>query len=357
MAGDSPMSGKCCAGDEYCLSRRRMLVTGAGLFAFAVTGSGRAAATPRVSLSVPGPGSAVGVPVELALRLGFDREVGLALQLRFVDGGGVAIKELREKTSNFAVFGLPAAMSANLAGAGLIALLAIDDLPLYTLVLRSDLTGRIRRVADLRGLNVGVFSNSLAAKTTSQQVAELLLSTHGIATRDVNFIAAGQTWESQAAMMRSRIVHASLCDEPFATRLVTEKLGTVMFSLGNPQDAAVLPGGRFLRAALISRRDQVEGEPDIAGRVVRVIGRALQWMSAHKPAEVADALDLSGVERQSFLTVAMKYPRQYSRTGYFSRRQLVETNTFFRGLAPSDARVQQYDVESMIQSRWSALTE
>ena len=339
-------------GSAFRTRRRQLLLAGAGMLALPALGEHESAPT-RLILSVPGPGSSVAVPVELAGRLGFDREEGLSLKLRYVDGGGVAINDLRGRVSAFAVFGLPAAMSANVAGAGLVALAALDDLPLYTLMVRSDLRGVIRRVGDLKGRTLGVFASSLSNKTTSQQVAEMILRSHGISPDEVNFVAAGQSWEPQASSLRSRLVDATLCDEPFGMRLESEKLGFQLFSLGNPQQSAKLPGGQFLRAALISRQDYVEANTDVAARLVRTVTRALTWMASHKPVETAGALALSGVERKYFLEAAMRYPRQYSATGKFSREQLGETNRFFRGLAPADPKIQAYSVESMIDARWS----
>jgi NitT/TauT family transport system substrate-binding protein len=333
--------------------RRHLLLGGAGMLALPALGPVHAAVPTRIILSVPGPGASVGVPLELATRLGFDRDEGVSLTLKFVDGGGVAITDLRNNVSAFAVFGMPAAMSANVAGAGLVALAAVDDLPLYTLVVRSDLRRTIRRIADLKGCTIGVFASSLSSKATAQHVAEMLLRTHGISPGDVNFIAAGQSWQPQASSLRSRLVEATLCDEPIGMRLESEGLGFQLFSLGNPEQAATLPGGRFLRAALIARRDYVESNVDVAARVTRAVTRALRWMASHTPVEAADVLALSGDERKYFLDAALRYPRQYSATGQFSRGQLAETSRFFRGLAPADPKFQAFGIESMIDFRWS----
>ena len=94
-----------------------------------------AQADPAASLAVPGPRNSVSLPLELSRAQGLDRELGLPLRLSFVGGGGVAIQELRSGNVEFAVFGLPAMVRANLlGGAQMVALAAVDDLPLYTLV-------------------------------------------------------------------------------------------------------------------------------------------------------------------------------------------------------------------------------
>lgn len=312
-----------------------------------------AGATP-VTLSVPGPGSSVSVPLELAVKLGLDREQGIALRLRFVDGGGVAVRDLKSSVAGFAVFGLPAALDANSRGARLVALAAVDDLPLYTLVVRADLRGKVKRVADLAGRRIGIHSNSLSTRTTSQQVLELLLRHHTVPSPGPSFIAAGQSWETQSAVLQSRSVDAMMTDEPFASRMALEKLAFTLFSTGDAASIAALPGAGFLRATLIAQREQVEASPDLAGRMVATVQAALRWMAVRAPAEIADALGLPpGPERRAFMEAYRKYPRQYSRDGAFSTAQLKETESFYRAAGGAGAQADSGSLDAMVIDRWA----
>ena len=337
------------------LRRRSLLRFPTGLIVAAFPGltlAQPAAPTP-VTLSVPGPGGSVSLPLELAVKLGLDKAEGISLRLKFVDGGGVAIQDINSGNADFGVFGLPAAMNSNLKQPLLVALAALDDLPLYTLMVRSDLRNSIKRVEDLKGRTIGIHSNSLATKTTSHLLLDLVLRSHGIAPGEVNFIAAGQNWETQSSAFISRTVDASMCDEPFGARLAAEKLAYELYSTGNAVDAARTPGAGFLRAALIARRDRVEARADVAERMVRVVRRSLAWIAEQGPVKVADALALRDAERQSFLDVYRKYPRQYSRNGAFSALQLRETQIFFRAIDPANVAAQRYEIDSMIVDRWS----
>lgn len=315
--------------------------------------SGQTAAATPVSLSVPGPGNSVSMPMELAVKLGLDRAEGIALRLRFVGGGGVVIKDLLSGNADFGVFGLPAAMDTNVAQPRLVALAALDDLPLYTLMARAELAGAIKSVADLKGRVIGIHSNSLSSRSTSHLLAELVLRNHGVAPDSVRFIAAGQSWESESAAMISKVVDASMCDEPFGTRLADEGLAFQLFSTGNPADAARTPGAGFLRASLIARPDMVAARAGLAERMVRVVQRTLAELARRSPEQVADALELAGMERKAFLAVFKKFPRQYSRDGKFSTAQLRETEIFFRASTAGNAAAQRYAVGTMIVDRWA----
>lgn len=306
------------------------------------------------ALAVPGPRNSVSLPLELATRLGLDREAGLPLRLSFVGGGGVAIQELRARNVEFAVFGLPAMVRANVTGgARMVALAAIDDLPLYTLVVRADLRGSVRTVRDLAGRTLGVHSNSLQIRTTSHQLVDYLLRRQGVDLSRVKFIAAGQSWETQSAALLSRSVDASLCDEPFATRLEAEGLAFKIFSTGNPADVAANPGTGFLRAVLVALADRIEAAPERAERAVRLVQRSLRWIAARTPDQVAEALGIQGAERDALIAVAQAYPRQYSDNGRFSTRQLAETEKFFRASNPDLPEAASVRVAEMVLDRWA----
>lgn len=338
------------------VERRRLLATLAGLGVSTVLpGHAWAQGTPLtdVLLSVPGPGNALSMPLELAVKLGLDKQEGIALRLKFGNGGGVAIQDLLNGNAEYAVFGLPAAMHANFREQRLVALAAMDDLPLYTLMVRTDLRGKVKRIADLKGLAIGVFSNSLATKTTTHQVAELLLRTNKVPIDSVRIVSAGASWETQSSAFISGAIDATVCDEPFGTRLSSEKLAFQLYSTGNPADVKTTPGGGFLRATLIARRDRVQANPVLAERMVKMVKRTLEWIASNKPEQIADALSLPSEERKPFIDVFNKYPRQLSRDAKFSQAQMRETELFVRASAPDNPDAQRYAVDSMVMDQWA----
>jgi NitT/TauT family transport system substrate-binding protein len=340
------------------LSRRLLPTLLAGLACAALLPAGMVSAQTTnlkpVGLSVPGPGSGVSLPLELAVKLGLDRAEGIELRLKFVGGGGIAFQDIVSGNSEYGVYGLPAAMSQRLKDPRIVALAALDDLPLYTLMVRNDLRSKVRRVADLKGRSIGVHSTSLTSRTTSDQVLELVLSSHGVSRDDIRSTSVGQNWETESAAFLSGNVDAMMNDEPFATRMASEKIAFQLYSTGNPADAKQTPGAGFLRAALIGRRDRIDADAQTAERMVNLVKRVLRWMASHSAQQMADALEFKpGTERTAFLAVAGKFPRQYSRDGKFSTAQLKETETFFRSGAPGDAQAQSFRVNAMVIDRWA----
>lgn len=306
-----------------------------------------------VALAVPGPASAVSLIPELAVKIGADRALGLALRLKFVAGGGVAIREIYSGNAQFGVFGLPAAMNENLAELRLVALAAVENRVALSLMLRGDLRDSVRRVEDLRGRVIGVHSNSLTTMTTGQQFVMLALRQHGVPPEAVRFVAGGQSWETQASALRAKLTDAIVSEEPFGLRLEQEGLALPLLRIGHPGEPDTLPGAAFLRATLIAQRSLVESQPKLAERMVRVIQRTLTWRQGKTPQAVVDALGQSGADAQAMRTMLERYPLAFSSDGKFSQAQLEQTLLFFRegaGESPESMRLQ---LGPMVVDRWA----
>lgn len=195
---------------------------------------------------LPGPGSSVSLPFELALKLGLERDVGLPLRLKFAGGGGVIIQDLQGGNAEFAAFGLPAAMEANLTRrAQLVALAAVHGLPVFTLLVRSDLRRSVRGIADLRGRVIGLHNNSLQNRTTAQQLAEQVFASRGVSVDGLRFMSSGMSWESMSAALRGQSVDAVMADGTLAIRIEDEglafRLRRLLLDTAAARDRGLLP--------------------------------------------------------------------------------------------------------------------
>lgn len=306
----------------------------------------------EIVVSVPGPRNLTYLPVDLIAKIGADKAEGAAVKVNYFGGGGIALQELMTRNSDFAVAGLPAAMSQRANGKGVVALAAVSNAPLFILMVRADLAGKVKTVSDLKGKVLGVNTSSLSSKTTSQQLAELVLKTHGVSPEAVRFIPAGQSWDSQMTMLKSRMADAVMGDEPFASRLLAEKEVFFLVNLADPEAAQGIPGAGFLHAALETRADVVEKEPAKAEKMVAIIRRTLQWIANATPEQVVNALDSDDPEEKRWLLASLKkYPKMYSADARFSSSQLLETEHFFRETSPAAAS--KFHVSDLVDDRWA----
>lgn len=308
----------------------------------------------KVVVSLPGPRGISYLPIELAGKIGADRAEGLNIDLRYFNGGGLAMQDLMKRNSDFAVLGLPAAMSHRANGGDVVAIAAVNDLPLFILMVRADLKEQVKRVADLRGRVIGVYSSSLSTKTASQQLMELTLKSAGVALDEVRFVSAGQSWEALSSMFQSSAVDAVMGGEPFASRLRAGNKVFFLLDLSKPADARRIPGAGFLRGVLLTRDATVRDDPLKVEKMVRALRRTLQWMASRSPEEIVEKLDIpdSG-EKASLLAALKNYPRLYSPDGRFSAAQLHETQYFFRQSAGDSPAAKALEVESLVVDRWA----
>jgi NitT/TauT family transport system substrate-binding protein len=305
-----------------------------------------------IVVSVPGPRNLTYLPVDLITKIGADKAEGASVKVNYFGGGGIALQELMTRNADFAVAGLPAAMSQRANGNAVVALAAVSGAPLFVLMVRADLAGKVKTVADLKGKVLGVNTSSLSSKTTSQQLAELVLKTNGVSLDTVRFIPAGQSWDSQSTMLRSRMADAVMGDEPFASRLLAANEVFFLLNSADPEAAKGIPGAGFLHAALETRADLVRTEPAKAEKMVKIIRRTLQWIAKATPEQMVDALASNDAEEKGWLLAALKkYPKMYSPDGGFSSSQLRETELFFRESSPAAAR--KFHISELVDDRWA----
>ncbi|MBF0437373.1 MAG: ABC transporter substrate-binding protein [Magnetococcales bacterium] len=312
----------------------------------------------RLIVSLPGPYNISYLPLEIIPAIGADRQEGTKVQFLYVGGGGQAIKNLQSRNSDFAVAGLPAQMSAIINGGQLVPLVAIDDTPLFVLMVRSQLADKIHSVSDLRGKKIGVNTGSLSSKTTSQQLMELLLRANGVRVEEVNFQPSGQDWEAQSTAILSGSVDAIMGDEPFASRLLEDGKVFFLANLADPVRTLTFPGSSFLHAVLSTRPDFIKEQPEKVATMMRIMRRTLAWVANHSPEDLVAVLNLDQPEdRRYFLDALRKYPHLYSPDGKFSRKQLHETEVFFKAAYSDNKAAASMRLEEMFDPRWSDLRD
>lgn len=330
-------------------ARRLLFLLGVMLFNLGMAGG-----LESLVVSVPGPRNISYLPIDLIPKIGADRTEGYQLKLMHTGGGAVALNNLMTRNADFAVAGVPAAMSLRANGGDVVVVAPVDDAPLFVLMVRSDLRGKVKKIADLKGKVIGVNTSTKNSKTTSQQLAELLLRSGGVPLDLVRIVPAGQSWVEQSSLMLTETADAVMGDEPFASRLLAEKRVFFLANLAEPETVKGVRGANFLHAAVETREELIRSEPQKVAKMVRMLRKTLEWMAKHTPEEIVDALGVTdGEERQSLLVTLKKYPHTFSKDGRFSTRQLQETELFFRTTNEGNPTAQALHIESMVNDRWA----
>lgn len=307
-----------------------------------------------ITLVTAGPGNLSHLPVDLMKKIGADRAEGVNLTLRYFAGGPLAFKDMLEKNADFAVAGSPALAGLKVKGEPVVSIATVNRVPTFVLMVRAELKGRVKQVADLKGRVVGINTSSARTKSTSQQVAEFVLHRAGVAAEAVNFVPAGQSLEDQLAALDSGAVDAIMGDEPFATQLQATGKVFVLLDLHDLKASRAALGGLFLNAQLATREDVIQTQPEKAERMVRVLRRTLKWIASRSAAEVVTALAVEDPKtRAALLATLQRHKAIYSPDGAFSEEQVRTAERFFRDNHAADPHAAVFSFDTLIDPRWA----
>jgi NitT/TauT family transport system substrate-binding protein len=308
----------------------------------------------RIVVSAPGPRNISYLPIDLIPAIGADRQEGVSLRILHTGGGAVALNNMITRNADFAVAGVPAAMSLKAGGGDVVVIAPVDDAPLFVLMVRTGLKDQVKRIADLKGKVIGVNTSTKSSKTTSQQLAELLLKSDGVSLKSVRIVPAGQSWVEQSSLMISGQADAVVGDEPFASRLLADDRVFFLAHLAQPETVRGIEGANFLHAALETRSDMIANEPAKVAKMVRMVKKSLAWIASHTPEQVADVLGVKNPEERAALLLSLrKYPKTFSLDGKFSTAQLKETDVFFHSSLEKGDAGQSLSIEQMLDDRWA----
>lgn len=309
-----------------------------------------------LTLSVPGPGTAFFLPAELITRIGADKEEGVQLKITYVGSGVLSLNQLMKRNVDFAMSGLPAAMSMRAKGGKVVSIAAAGNVENWMLIVRSDLKATVKKISDLKGLRIGLSSSTPSSRTTGQQFMELLLNREGMRLDDVRVVSTGLSWNESSSMLYSNGVDAILADVLIASRLLADGKAFSLVDLGGLNVDNKFPGAHYLHASLNTREDIVELQPRMAEKMVSILRRSLSWIKSHTPEQiVAQMKILDKQDRKALLLTLRANPNFYSTDARFSEAQIKDTEIFFRNANKDEPAAQSLQLNSMIDERWAGV--
>lgn len=246
-----------------------------------------AAAAQRVSVAVGAEHSIIYLPWDLAKALGYFEREGLDVSLTYLRSGSEAATALASGSSDFAACGVDHAIAAQLRGKYLPLVIQFMRVPAAAVLVRPADRAKIASFRDLRGKSVGV--TSLGAG--SHVIALWLAKVAGLGRDDIRILAVGSGPTAAAALEGGR-VDAIVAYDPLVTSAVNSGKAAYLYDLYQPEvarRAMDLPSYAF--SGTLVREETVAQSPQTVQRAVNALVRAMKYMHARPPEDVAKALD------------------------------------------------------------------
>jgi len=227
------------------------------------------------------------LPSLVAHAKGYFTEEGIEVTDFVLGSGGTQRAAVIAKEFDVGLFGFVHVPIARIAGSPWKAVLSTHDLEIFSLVVRSELKGKVKAVADLKGMKVG-FSTPGAS---SWYLGSLFLKKAGLdPERDLEYVSLGGDPGVIYTSLKTGKVDAFSAWEPTTTRVIEDGVAFPLIRIWDPQEHGKWIGERALSMMLITREDVIKAKPDMVQRVVNAHKKALAFIRGSSTADIADAV-------------------------------------------------------------------
>jgi NitT/TauT family transport system substrate-binding protein len=249
------------------------------------TSTNSEATTPRVAIMVGGLEKIIYLPYMLAERLGYYKEEGIIVTLVEESAGQDAEEALLAGQVDGAGGFYDHTIDLQSKGKYVEAVVTMADVPGEQLMVSERLRGKVKTLADLKGLTIGV--TGLGSSTN--MLASYNVVKGGNKESDYKPLPVGAGNTLIAAMQQGRI-DAAVTSEPTASLLKDKHLAFTFVDMNSKQGTQESLGGLYASTSLYMKNDYVKAHPDIVQKLANAYVKTLKWMSTHTPEEIADKM-------------------------------------------------------------------
>ncbi len=269
----------------------------------------------RVTLGVGGKPLLYYLPLTIAERRGFFKEEGLEVEINDFGGGAKSLQALVGGSVDVVTGAYEHTIRMQAKGQDVRAVCELGRFPAIVIGVRRSEAGRIRSIADFKGLKVGVTAPGSSTAITMQYA----LVKAGLKPTDVAYIGVGGGAGGVAAMMKGEIDAISHLD-PVIAKLEGDDAITVLVDTRTEAGTKALFGGSNPAAVVYAKKDFIDANPNTMQRVVNAHVKALRWLAAATPEAVAETVppEYHLGDRPLYLKAVQNSLESYSRTGIIS---------------------------------------
>nr|VFK22469.1 MAG: NitT/TauT family transport system substrate-binding protein [Candidatus Kentron sp. MB]VFK28800.1 MAG: NitT/TauT family transport system substrate-binding protein [Candidatus Kentron sp. MB]VFK74103.1 MAG: NitT/TauT family transport system substrate-binding protein [Candidatus Kentron sp. MB] len=252
------------------------------------------------------------LPLDIAIAHGFFEAEGLKPEVTYLRAGTPTAQALLAGQVDFSTNGIEHAFKAALQGKDNLRMVVLmNRLPGMVLIVDARHRDKVERIADLKGLTLGVTSKG----AVTHMVLNYLLVRNNVSPHEVTVIKAGASTFPPA--LQNRQIDGGMALEPFASLLVENGHAFVLADLTTLHNTRRVFGGDYNLAGILTRQSVIDADPVLVGKVVGAIRKALHWIATHSPQAIVGSLPeaVVGTDKRRYMKTLQKLGEFYSSDG------------------------------------------
>jgi NitT/TauT family transport system substrate-binding protein len=294
---------------------RRAFTASATALALAPRALAQAPERTKVTLGVGGKNLLYYLPLTIAERQGYFKEFGLEVAINDFAGGARSLQALVGGSVDVVAGAYEHTLRMQAKGQDIRAVIELLRFPSIVIGVRKDLAGKIKSASDFKGLKIGVTAPGSSTFITAQHA----MLKAGLKPTDAAFIGIGGGASGVAAMKKGEIDLISHLD-PVIAKLEADGDIVTLIDTRTEAGTRALFGGSNPAACIYLKNDFIQANPNTVQAIVNAHYKALLWIAAATPAQVADAVpaEYHLGDRALYEAAFGKTREAYSRTGVSS---------------------------------------
>jgi NitT/TauT family transport system substrate-binding protein len=235
-------------------------------------------------------GSLIYLPVFVAGPAGIFEKHGLSVKIDETEGASKSIQALLGRSVDVAACGYLQILDLVAQGRPFRAFLVMQRFPGFAAIVSPRASRRIRTIADLKGMRVGITTPG----NDGQRVLNEVLRRHGMQPEDVRAIAVGPTVNQIPAVERG-LVDVMLSQAMTISVLRRRHPNLqILIDTRTPELTKEALGVEEVPVSVLAvNEDWIRSNSDTARRLAAALQDALAWIQDHTPEEIREALPAS----------------------------------------------------------------
>ena len=290
----------------------KLLAAAAALALLAGPVQAQAPEKPKIVIGVGGKPLLYYLPLTIAESKGYFKDAGLEVEITDFGGGARALQSLLGGSADVVTGAYEHTIRMQTKGQDVRAVLELGRFPGIVLAVKKEKAGQIKSAADLKGMKIGV----TAPGSSTNFFVNFLMAKAGAKYQDASFIGVGTGLSAVAAIKKGEIDAISNLD-PVISKLETDGDVVILADSRTQAGTKAIFGGSNPAAVVYLKNDFIEKNPNTTQAIVTAHYRALKWIVAASPEEIAKAVPEAYWlgDRDLYIRAVKASLDTYSRTG------------------------------------------